>query len=318
MRLNNFIWLYIIILLYVSLLPVQQWGASGGITGVEQRLDLDARMLSLSGAHDALSDNVESIYYNPAGLSFTRKINLFCSYLPVWDNLTSLYFVGTAFSAKYVPIGIGFLNISSEGIPVRSNSPEVTGTAGYQDLSFYLSTAYQIWPGFSTGLRINMIYKDMFNYNDFGFGTDLSILWRVEKPYAFTKSKFMEIVQPISFGLIVRNVIPPSITLKQAEERYPVELVNSLSYRFKEYFKFLRPELGLGLNVIPEYDSTVFNMGLDLTLWSSLFVRTGYKVIDRIFTIGSGIKMRNIIIDYGMSALLIDSNYYTLNLKASF
>lgn len=291
---------------------------SGGFAGVEQRISLDAKMMSLGGSYDAISDNVESIYFNPAGLVFIEKISMLCSYMPVWDNLTRIYFIGSAFKTRYVPVGVGILNISTEGIPVRSSSPEVSRTIDYADLSFYVSTAYTIWPGLSAGLRINLLYKDILGYNDVGIGTDLAFLWRVDRPYTYTKSKLMKAIKPISFGLVLNNLIPPSITLKEDRETYPLEIKNSISYRFQKQFNLLEPELGIGLDMVPQFDSYLVNIGLDLKLWDLLFVRTGYRFMDNVFTIGTGVKMRTVIFDYGMSGLATERTFYTLNLKAYF
>lgn len=314
---HNIIFCSVLVLIFFLYCTIQIQ-AAGGYAGASQRLSLDAKMMSLSGAYDSISDSIESIYYNPAGLTFIKDIALSCAYMPVWDNLTSIYFIGSAVSTKYFPVGIGILNIDTEGIPVRSTSPEISKTITYQDISVYLAFGYTLWPGLSTGLRFNITHKKILSYNGTGIGADISFLWRVENPYAFTKNKFMEIVQPVSFGVIFYNVLPPSITLKESRERYPLEIKNSLSYRFKKCFKFLDPELGLGMNMIPKYSSYVFNMGLDLSLWQVLYLRSGYKVTDKVFTIGTGVKMKNVIVDYGMSSLVVDRSIYTLNMKIFF
>ncbi len=309
---------YYWIFLLIFILLFRFTASAEGFAGAEQRLSIDAKMMSLAGAYDSISDSVESVYYNPAGLTAVRDIMLLCSYLPVWDNLTTVYFIGSAFQTKYLPIGIGILNMNTDGISVRSTTPEVSKTMNYQDISFYLSSAYSILPGLSGGIRLKVIHKSILNYSDTGIGADISVLWRKENPYAYTKSEFMKIVQPISFGVIINNILPPTIKLKEEKERNPLQIRNSISYRFKKSLNFFKPEIGMGMEMVPEYESYILSMGIDLSLWETLYIRSGYKITDNIFTIGTGVKMRNIMIDYGMSALVVDRSLYTLNVKVFF
>lgn len=291
---------------------------SNGFHGAEQIIALDARMMSLADSFNSLSDNIESVYYNPAGLTHIQNIIFSCSYMPIWDNQTSIYFFSMAFPNKHIPFGIGFLNISTDGILVRSNSPEVDHKTSYQNITGLLSGAYYIQPYISIGLRLKFDYKKILYYNDWSIGQDISFLWRKKNPYAHTNDKILKILQPVSFGVTFYNVLSLPLKLKESRERYPIIISSSISYRFKKIFNFINTELGLGWGMVPQYKEHSLNIGLELIIWKIFYMRNGYKISDQAFSIGTGIKAWDMMVDFGLSTLEINKNFYTLNLKIKF
>ncbi|MDD5065817.1 MAG: hypothetical protein PHF84_02095 [bacterium] len=292
--------------------------SGGGISGVLQRVNLDARFMSLGSAFDSLSYDASGVYYNPAGLAFLPDMMLLASYMPVWDNLTHLFFVGTGFKTKYFPMGVGLISVDTSGIKVRRDSPVVTDLMEYGEVALFCSGAYEVITSFSVGLRLGFHNLNIYHYNDWGIGADLSLLWHVRNPYEFTKSKLMRFLQPFSLGIVLYNILPPSVKLYQKSVSYPLMMKSSLSYQFRTIGNFLRPELGVGFQSIFENKATDFSTGLELTFWNFFYVRGGYSVVDGMFSIGSGIEMMNIIVDYGLLPLKAGLKFYTLNLKVKF
>lgn len=291
---------------------------SAGFAGTERLLSLDARMGSLGTAFDALSDNVDSIYYNPAGLALMESIMLNCSYVPGWDANTSIYYFGLGFPNRALPFGVGYCNVDSGGIPVRESSPEILQVAGYQNISTFLSGSYSLASGLSLGLRIKVNYLKLYSYHDWSTGADLSLLWRRSDPYAFTKSALMEALQPVSVGVVLYNVFSTGIRLRESSEKDSLVLKSGLSYRFRRLFKFLELEPGIGLESVSAYSTLSYSAGLEMVFWNMAFIRSGYRISDRVFTLGTGLKVWEMQADFGLSFLPLSNNYYSLNLKIRF
>ncbi|MBU1076130.1 MAG: hypothetical protein KKH98_02475 [Spirochaetes bacterium] len=306
------------IIIFLSASALQAATGHGGVPGIQQRLNLDARFMSLGSAYDAVSYDSDGIYYNPAGLVTLANPIVTLSYLPVWDNLTHIFFAGIGFDTKYLPIGIGFINMSTKGIKQRTDSPEVEGLMEYRDFTLYAATGVEVLPHFSLGARSGFYYQKIYTYEGWGIGADLSFLWRVKDPYKYTKNKLMRILQPISFGIILYNVLPPQITLSTGSISFPLLVKGSLTYRYPTLWKILNIETGFGVESIPDGNSTIVNSGIELTMWKFFFLRGGYKITDKTFTIGSGVTMRDITFDYGLSLLSAGINYYTINVKVEF
>ncbi len=291
---------------------------TGGIVGTQQKYSIDAKIEGKADADEALSDDVSSIYYNPAGLSHIKKHMILGSYLPYWDSLTSMFFIGISIKTKYLPLVIGVLNIIADGIKLRQQSTEVTGITKYQSTSIFVASGCRIIGELSIGLRINVIYENILDYEDIGTGVDFALLWRAENPYFYTENKFLKIIRPISLGITIYNLLAPEIKLKQTREKFPLMLKCGLSYRTKKIRNSLNIEPIIGLEAIPDYDILKFNAGIELGFWKMVYVRGGYKITEDNFTIGAGFDLKNTTVDYGMTFLPIRKNLYTFNIKIRF
>lgn len=292
--------------------------SAGGASGVLQRVNLDARFMSLGGAYDSVSVDASSTYYNPAGLSHLPDTMLLASYMPVWDNLTHLFYFGAGLPTKYIPVGFGVISADSSGIKVRRDSPVVVDLMDYREVAVYLSTGITIVNALSAGLRLAFYNMNLYNYTDWGMGGDLSILWHVKNPHEFTKSSIMRIINPFSLGIVIYNILPPSLQLYETRVSFPLMIKASLSYRFKSIGNFLKPSLGMGLQTLSGGGEPDISSGLELSLWNFLFIRTGYNITDGTITVGSGIEMMNVVVDYGLMPLNAGFRFYTLNLKVKF
>ncbi|HEC93508.1 MAG TPA: hypothetical protein ENI51_11115, partial [Candidatus Atribacteria bacterium] len=140
---KNYIKIYFFISIFLACLSFNLYSSGhGGVSGVQQRISIDARFMSLADAYDAISYDSSSTYFNSGGLVNIANPVLFVSYMPVWDNLTHIFFLGTGFRTEYLPVGIGIVNMGSTGIKVRSDSPEVDSLMDYKDISLFVSSAY--------------------------------------------------------------------------------------------------------------------------------------------------------------------------------
>lgn len=291
---------------------------SGGAPGVEQRYNVDGHNEAQAGACDALSDNVSSIYYNPAGLAWAKGVVFMGSYLPLWDSETYAFFAGVSIKIKYFCLGFGTLNIMADDLILRGQDALITGSTAYRDSLFILSIGSRIISGLSAGIRANLVYQNVLQYHDMGIGMDFSLLWRPELPYLDTENTFLAVVNPISLGIIVYNVLGPGIKLNRAEERFPLMLKAGISYRFRQILSVLNIEPVFGMESVPEYKTLKFSPGLEFRLWKVFSIRTGYRITDKQLTVGSGIDARNITVDYGMRFLGIEKNLYVFSIKVNF
>ncbi len=303
------------ILILISISPYLHSAYTGGIPGQQLQYSIDAKIEGSADANEALSDDVNSIYYNPAGLTHIKKHMILGSYLPYWDSLTYAFFIGFGIKTKYLPFGIGTLNIITDGIKIRQQTPEVIEIAKYQTTLLFFSTGYQIIEGLSIGLRINIVYEHILDYEDMGTGIDCALLWRAKNPYSYTKNKFLKIIKPISIGITVYSLLPPFIKLEQTQEKFPLMLKSGLSYRFNKLLGFINFEPAAGLETVPDYNISNFNIGGELGFWKVVYLRGGYKITQNIFAAGVGFDLKNTAVDYGMTFLPIQENLYTLNIK---
>ena len=291
---------------------------SFGIPGYQQQMNIGGRMLALGSAFDSVSDNVQGVYYNPAGLGCLDKFSITGSYLPVWDNQTYIYFTGAAIPTKYCSIGAGWIHLAADGIKIRTDSPEVSRLAAYQDNSFYLCAGKNLYKNLFVGIRIGYLTQEVVSYGDWGLGADLAFLWKNgDEIFVKQNNPLMYLVQRCSCGIVIYNLVPPSLKLKESREKNPLKIKSSLTLPFVVSKNILRLQCGYGFEAVPDYGSYVHNVGLEFILKKNFRLYSGYRFPGYVFTFGGGMSIKNMDIDIGYMPLLSARNYFVISLIMS-
>ncbi len=145
-----------------------------GMVGVNfLKVGIGARGVAMGGAYSALSDDLTSMFWNPAGLSHVDGINGSVNY--------TQWFAGFShnFAALVVPIGsyragIGFTSFSSGQIPYTTiENTENDFTYEVQDICLTASFAGKITEEFSFGANIKYIQTAFARVNSGGMAFDL-------------------------------------------------------------------------------------------------------------------------------------------------
>lgn len=313
-KLCSFMLLLILFAVLALSTPVSA-STSFGIPGYQQQMNIGGRMLALGSAFDSVSDSVQSIYYNPAGLECTDKFSITGSYLPVWDNQTYIYFTGAAVPTKYCSIGAGWIHLAAEGIKLRSDSPEVNSLAVYQDNSFYLCAGKNLYKNLFVGIRIGYLSQSMVSYRDWGLGADLAFLWKKgDMIFVKQNNPLMNLVQRCSCGIVLYNLISPSLKLKEVREKVPLKIKSSLTLPFVVSKNILRMQCGYGFEAVPIYGSYIHNVGIEFIIKKDFRLYGGYHISGHVFTFGGGMSIKNMDIDIGFMPLLSARNYFVVSL----
>lgn len=145
-----------------------------GMVGVNfLKVGIGARAVSLGGAYTALSNDLTSMFWNPAGLSQVEGINGSVNY--------TQWFAGFShnFAALVVPLGnyragIGFTSFSSGQIPYTTiEDPSGNFTYEVQDMCITGSFAGKITDEFSFGANIKYVQTAFARVNSGGVAFDL-------------------------------------------------------------------------------------------------------------------------------------------------
>jgi len=278
----------------------------GGISDIRTGYDIDARIVGTASANSTLSYDISSLYYNPAGLALVKKYIILASYMPYWDSSFHAHLLGVSFPNTIMCMGTGIMNIISDSIKVRFQSPKVNTITAYQQSFLFISAGYALLKELTLGMRINLIYEKIMDYKSTTGNIDLSLLWRSNNPYYYTPYKLLKIMKPVSIGFIIYNI---------ADKKYPLVLKGGISYQLKCIISFFKIEPVIGVKSVPSANIIRYNAGGEIKLWEFFFIRTGYKILDKMLTIGTGINIKKISIDYAMIFLEMNKNLYTFTIK---
>jgi hypothetical protein len=183
--------------------------ADGGAAGEFLNYAIAPRSLGMGKAFTALADDAQACYFNPAGLYQLDAQEVLMAHSQLYG--ARLEYVGWALPTKSAgTFGVSLLNFGSEGIDSRT--PENLRQQDYffMENAFVAAYAYNPWQSLGFGGSLKLISKNLAVYSGVGLGADISALLTLPRPF--------------SFGLVIQNLIQPSLTLQDSAERYPRNL----------------------------------------------------------------------------------------------
>jgi len=216
-------------------------------------IPIGARPAGLGGAYTALSDDVYSICYNPAGMALIPRAEFTAQYsqlyVGLWDNSKLSYsFVGLSqpvkFKRDYGTVGLSWLMFNTDDI-----YKENTGVFSYaKSIGFSGNKSIELGLNFKF---LSLIYgKHDYTYDAL---TDDGNTWSVEKgqkqedslfqDYGFNKSAFTfdlgaqySIFKNYKLGLMLSNITEPNIALDPKQDAKLSRRINfGLAHTGKNY-----------------------------------------------------------------------------------
>jgi hypothetical protein len=195
----------------------------------------------------------------------------------------------------------------------------VIKTGGASDSLFLIAGSYNPVSRLSAGLRVTLCHRRIMEYRDTGAGVDLSLLWSPGLNMGPKGSGAIAgFFRPFSFGLAVNNCLSPEFRMKQRTETWPVHIKSSASWSFRLFEEKLIITPAGGLEIIPSCRVTEYSTGTELTLWQVISFRGGYRISRNVFTLGGGIRIRNISLNMGSTLLSMGRGLYTFDMKTEF
>lgn len=258
-----------IIFVFSGLLHAEEgnWGFAGNYT----QFSGSARFLALGKAGNAITEDMSSVYFNPAGLAYINPQQLIFSdaILPLGGRMG--WFGYARPTKEYGNFGIHFTGLYAGKMEITDIWGQKAGET-FSDLNLLTSLTYakEIFYNVGAGISYKLLYKKISEWGGFGQGLDLGFLFLGNNPF--------------SFGLAFQNVIPPRIKLIEEKERYPLSVRGGFAYRiYYDRFIFL-----MDLNSIPEFDVFEFGGGIEYKPFQFLSLRGG--IDNKRFCFGLGIE----------------------------
>lgn len=235
-------------------------------------LGVGARQQGLGNCFVGICDDATSIYYNPAGLGYTKVGEVVLDYTKLYVGLDDNSDLSTSFVGIVYPVsfniknkkrnigaaGIGLLTFSFEGVYKENTFIVSYGKRISNKISLggnvkYLSESYQ-----------NNLYTLIDPVFDYGKRTSVSSL-------GLDVGGLYIVVPRLFLGVSLINLNQPSVGLLSSNEKLPVIMKVGAGYREKKL------NAGLEINFSEGYYS--INSGLEyLLLKGLLYLRGGIEI----------------------------------------
>ena len=283
------LYLLILMLLFPSIGRAAFTSKSAGASGAAfLKIGAGARPAGMGGAYTAVADDVNTIYWNPGGLSTLKSKNEFVAMrAELFQGLQYNFFAFAHPMREYGTIAVGMINLNITGIESRttdSDNPDSTfssndsaySVAYAKKLTFGSLPAYDEEGGLHAGLSAKAVRQTLAGEAANTFAADFGALY-----------KFSD--RPLSMGLAVQNV---GATQKFKSESDPLPLTIQLgtSYRLGQDWAVSGVRVGeerktgllLALDAhAPRDDDPSARIGAEFTRgWSentAVSVRAGYE-----------------------------------------
>jgi len=265
----------------VYALPAAAQSQTNGMPGEWLSRYAGARAVGFGGAYVATADAPFGALWNPAGLHQVSQNELHFETSRYFED-TSINGVGFVVPARRFPtLGITMLSLNSGSFERTDELNASLGEFSETDLAFVLTASKRVNNRLSLGTNVKIVRQQVEEFSATGVGADLGVR------YILTSQ--------LSVGASVLNIAGPTMTLRAANESFPVELRGGVAYRFLGGRGMLSTEVdhrnGPG---------ATFRVGSEVWLHESMAIRLGhdYESATGGFSYRANQAMR---FDYGVS-----------------
>ncbi len=262
-------------------------GEPGSAGAAFLKLGVDGRAIGMGEAQAGLVDNVNALYWNPAGiariggpqLAFMHNFHFLEMHHDYLGIASPLGYGGSVGLAAYYWTSGAIMGMDEKALPTEEFSA--------WDLAFGLYYAHELSRLLSLGGGLKAVIERNEKEGGSALATDIGVLFNTP-------------LTGLSLGITARNL---GTRLKLMEESYSLPLALKLGAAWKA------PSTGLALATdltIPNDDQPSLSAGIEYSIVPLFTVRAGYKTGSDLGTLaglraGCGFSFQKITLDYAFA-----------------
>lgn len=287
----------------------------GKYAGEFMAIGVGGRPLGMGGAFTAVANDITSGYYNPAGLAHLNYPQISLMHAEHFGNLVNYDYGAVAipfqddmsFGISAIRLGIDGINdtrnalydANGDGIldieDDRLDYSKITQFTN-QDWAFYLTFAKRHSDKFYWGANIKIIRRDLAEFGATGIGFDVGALYTPFQDF-YLGANIQDVTTTLVAWSTGRNeLISPTAKIGAAYA------YNIWDFRFTPALdfdvRFENRQFASNFNLGPV--SFDMHAGLEINYNNLFSVRAGYNDVKQ-FTIGAGVKLPKLNIDYSFA-----------------
>ncbi|MDD5067083.1 MAG: PorV/PorQ family protein [bacterium] len=264
----------------------------------------NARVAGLGESFTALADDVSAIYWNPAGLSILKNMEVGLNYNMYFDDMSYLNLQFSR-SFRFGSIGLNISSFNYGGIDNYVNG-SLAGTIDSSDLMVMLGYSASLLNDLYFGINFKYVLEKLTSeYSGTALAGDIGLLY-VNPLGTLVKQSY---IKPLNFGIMVQNIgVGPKFE-KEANS-LPLNIRFGFSYKLRFAYAVAKlKDINFLLDFIAPSDSG-FGIRYGTELWwynlaSGLdaALRLGLKAPQDLgftsgLTVGVGLRIISLEIDY--------------------
>jgi len=257
-------------------------GGDYGLPGEFLNVGAGAKPDAMGGAWTAVADDINSIYWNPAGVAMYQSGQILFQYSPLDLGGSMSYAAYSQPLYSMGSFGLAVANTSSGKVD-RVDADNIT-VGDYTDRETgYLGTyAYRLNDLLALGTNVKVAEHSMDGKTARGYGMDAGALYQI------VENKY-------KVGLVVRNLVPPEYKWATETERFPTNVrAGGAAYFFEDrLLTTMDVEKTVGVSQNPK-----LHLGLQTYFFQDLFLRLGANQSE--LTGGLGFRYKTMELDYAM------------------
>lgn len=308
----------ILIFSFITIVSINAQTVVSKYAGEFMAIGVGGRALGMGSAQVALVNDVTSGYWNPAGLARIDYPQISLMHEEHFGNLVNYNFASVAIPyGKDMSFGLSAIRLGIDGIPDTRNAlidvrtgeviydinnpnakidPDKIKEFSNTDWAVYGTFAKRQTEEFYWGANIKIINRTLAEYSALGIGFDIGAVYMPGKNI-FLGANIMDVTTTLVAWDTGRNeLISPTVKLggAYAFEFFGGRLLPALDIDIR----FEGRKFASNLNLGPV--SFDFHTGMEY-LYKNLFaVRAGFNDVNQ-FTIGAGVKLPKLNIDYSFA-----------------
>ena len=279
---------------------------SAGNSGLSfLKFGFGARNVALADAGTAASNDLTSLYYNPAKLTLNDHNEIIFMHNE-WIQDVRSEVLGVKSFLFGIPFALGFnvTNVSEFEFRTKPGDPESTFDVNYFFGS--ISTAFKLNDDVSAGITGKYLYEGLLSDEAAGFGFDIGV-------------NYLTPIENLSASAVIKNLGSMN-KLRNEKTKLPSEFRIGGAYNFALGDNKFNVVSVLEVQKYLETDDVHLNIGAEILYDKLIALRAGYQTgyESRGFTSGLGLYWGNLGIDYAFlpfSLGLGSANLFSLNFK---
>jgi long-subunit fatty acid transport protein len=267
-------------------------------------VDMSARAASLGGSFVTNNDDVDVLFYNPAGMSFLEKDPVSFSFV---KHLMDINLFSLAYSTEFENVGrfgsaIKYINYGS--FDKADEFGNRTGEFNAGELAFILGYTNEFSENFYYGANAKVIYSSIADESSSAIALDLGINYEIPNQKLNLAAAVLNLGTQLSSYIDTKEDLPldVAIGISKRLENLPVRLSLDFHQLNKERDELYQHLKGFSLGA-EFYLSEVFSLrfGYDNEKRSDLKVGSSSGIAG--FNGGLGVKISEYVFNYGYSSM---------------